>query len=291
MRRHQLWPGRIRSSERRHNCQHLSGAARLRSEGKAPPASIARAVLMAMGRNLEAQSPRGTARVEGRGAGAQRDHRRVPLRGPSFEQPTDVGGQERGRVRTERLRAGLREGEVPDRARQAPGTWAGRHPRPRIGSGVCPLSNRHVHAIRAAGADPRRRRCGDRRWRDRRGARWSEPPAPRCRTDPDHRPGRRHRRNLVLEPVPGRDVRRGVIHLHAHARGARLRAHRAIRVRGGDPSPSRDDRRSFRSDRRCPVPHWRDSSSVGRDGVALAGRHGSPRRDSPPASTCWRSES
>ena len=60
-----------------------------------------------------------------------------------------------------------------------------------------------------------------------------EPSQGRCRDDPDHRPGRRHRRNLVLEPVPGRDVRRGVLHLHADARRARLRARRALRLRAG----------------------------------------------------------
>ena len=34
----------------------------------------------------------------------------------------------------------------------------------------------------------------------------AQPPPGRHRADPDHRPGGWHRRHLVLEPVPGRDV-------------------------------------------------------------------------------------
>ena len=53
-------------------------------------------------------------------------------------------------------------------------------------------------------------------------------------------------RHLVLEPLPGRDVRRRVVHLPADARGARLRPHPALRVRRGDPPAPPGDRRPLR---------------------------------------------
>ena len=86
--------------------------------------------------------------------------------------------------------------------------------------------------------------------------------------DRAHRQGRRHRRHLVLEPVPGRDVRRRVVHLHADARGDGLRPDDALRVRRRDPAPPRRDRRRSTawSTTRCSTPAsrpatWDDESS------------------------------
>ena len=75
------------------------------------------------------------------------------------------------------------------------------------------------------------------------------------------RQGRRDRRHLVLEPVPGRDVRRRVVHLHADARGDELRPDDALRVRRRDPAaPRRDRRRSTASSTtRCSTPASRRS--------------------------------
>ena len=103
-------------------------------------------------------------------------------------------------------------------------------------------------ADRARAADRRGRRGHRRRWL-RRAAR-RRPPAPgRRRRHPDHREGRRLRRHLVLEPLPGRDVRRRVVHLPAAARGARLRPEGEVHPRAGDPGPQPQHRRALR-----PVP-------------------------------------
>ena len=50
------------------------------------------------------------------------------------------------------------------------------------------------------------------------------PPGEGRRVDPHRREGRRRRRHLVLEPVPGRGLRRGVLRLPAAARRDGLRA-------------------------------------------------------------------
>ena len=123
----------------------------------------------------------------------------------------------------------------------------------------------------------RRRRRRDRGRGDRRGPRRRPAPQGRRRADPHRRPGGRHRGHLVLEPLPGRDVRRRVVHLHADARGARLHPHPALRVRRGDPAPPRGDRRPVRPRGRRPVPHRGDPRRVGRGRGPVADPH-RPRR-------------
>ena len=100
----------------------------------------------------------------------------------------------------------------------------------------------------------------------------------------DHadRQGRRHRRHLVLEPLPGRDVRRRVLHLHADARGDELRPDDAVRVRGRDPPAPRRDRDEVRPGRRRAVPHRRRDQRVGREQLALGDPHRSRRRGARP---------
>ena len=93
------------------------------------------------------------------------------------------------------------------------------------------------------------------------------------------RQGRRHRRHVVLEPVPGRDVRRRVVHLHADARGDGLRPHHTLRVRRGDPPAPRLDRREVRPQGRRAVPHRRREERVGRGRGALDPPHRPRRRD------------
>ena len=51
---------------------------------------------------------------------------------------------------------------------------------------------------------------------------------------PDARQGRRLRRHLVLEPLPGLHVRRRGVHLPPAARGGRLHADQEVRPRAGD---------------------------------------------------------
>ena len=83
-----------------------------------------------------------------------------------------------------------------------------------------PVRRAGLHARAAV----RRRRGRDHRRRLRRPA--DGRPAARGgrRAHPHHREGRRLRRHLVLEPLPGRDVRRRVVRLPAAAGGARLHA-------------------------------------------------------------------
>jgi hypothetical protein len=78
----------------------------------------------------------------------------------------------------------------------------------------------------------RARRCTTRsRWPSSAAASagcWRRPAARgRHRGPARHREGRRLRRHLVLEPLPGRGVRRRVVHLPAAARGGRLHAEAA----------------------------------------------------------------
>ena len=70
---------------------------------------------------------------------------------------------------------------------------------------------------------------------------------------------------MVLESLPGRDVRRRVLHLHADARRDGLRPEAAVRVRRRDPAAtSTGHRRAVRPRRRRAVPHRRDARGVGR---------------------------
>ncbi len=123
----------------------------------------------------------------------------------------------------------------------------------------------------------RRGRRRDRGRGDRRGRRRRPAPQGRRRADPHRRRGGRYRGHLVLEPLSGCDVRRRVVHLHPHARGARLHPHPALRVRRRDPGLPREDRRPVRPRVRRPVPHRGDSRRVGRGHGSLADPH-QPRR-------------
>ena len=94
-----------------------------------------------------------------------------------------------------------------------------------VAGAVRPLRRRSVRRARLhARAADRRGRGGGHRRRLRRAAGRRAPARGRHRRHPHHREGRRLRRHLVLEPLPGRAVRRRVVHLPAAARRARLRA-------------------------------------------------------------------
>ena len=107
-------------------------------------------------------------------------------------------------------------------------------------------------ADRARAADRRGRRRRHRR-RLRRAARRRPAARGRRRRHPHHREGRRLRRHLVLEPLPGRDVRRRVVHLPAAARGDRLRPEGEVLPRARDPraQPRRSGSTTTSTTTRC----------------------------------------
>ena len=90
----------------------------------------------------------------------------------------------------------------------------------------------------------------------------------------------RHRRHLVLEPLPGRDVRRRVLHLHADARGARVRARRAgTRSATRSAGTSRPSPTSSTSSRDALFHTGVTRAEWDDDGRPLAGAHRPRRRD------------
>ena len=104
---------------------------------------------------------------------------------------------------------------------------------------------------------------------------------------PHRREGRRLRRHVVLEPLPGRAVRHRVVHLPAAARGARLHPQGEVHAGAGDPRAQPAHRRALRALRRRPVPDRGDDPDVGR-----RRRHGgsSPptaATSCAPASSAW----
>ena len=72
---------------------------------------------------------------------------------------------------------------------------------------------------------------------------------------PDARQGRRLRRHLVLEPLPGLHVRRRGVHLPPAARGGRLHADQEVRPRPGDLRVRPEARAPLRHVPPRPVPH------------------------------------
>ena len=184
-----------------------------------------------------------------------------------------------------RVRSGGGPRQVRGGARQAHDRGPRGPPRPDAPTSGSPSTREDPFTpVRRARAGRRRRRRRDHRRRHRRasspGAKLREAGLER---DPLDRQGRRHRRHLVLEPLPGRDVRRRVVHLHADARGDGLRPDDALRVRRGDPPAPRGDRRPVRprSTTRCSTPASR-RSEWDDERVALGDPHRPGRRDPGP---------
>ena len=131
-------------------------------------------------------------------------------------------------------------------------------------------------ADRARPAVRRGRRRRHRR-RLRRPARRRPPQGGRDHRRPHHREGRRLRRHVVLEPLPGRAVRHRVVHLPAAARGDRLHPEGEVHAGARDPRAQPQHRRALRPLRRRAVPDRGHDADVGRRVVALA-RRDEPRR-------------
>ena len=89
---------------------------------------------------------------------------------------------------------------------------------------------------------------------------------------PARREGRRLRRHVVLEPLPGRDVRRRVVHLPAAARGDRLRPEGEVPRAPEILAHSRAIGRALRPLRRRPVPDRGHRDALGRGRRPLARR-------------------
>ena len=116
-------------------------------------------------------------------------------------------------------------------------------------------------------------RRGLRRPRDR-----GPPRGGRRRRRPHRREGRRLRRHLVLEPLPGCPVRHRVLRVHAVARRDRAHAHREVRPRPGDPRALPAHREAVRAVRRRTVPHRGHRSDLGRDPCPMDRPHRPGRR-------------
>ena len=99
----------------------------------------------------------------------------------------------------------------------------------------------------------------------------------RHRRRPHHREGRRLRRHLVLEPLPGRAVRHRVDDLPAAARRDRPHADGEVRARARDPRALPAHRQAVRPLRQRAVPHRGHEPRVGRGAIALDHPH-QPRR-------------
>ena len=136
-----------------------------------------------------------------------------------------------------------------------------------------------LHPVRRARRAHRGRRRRDHRCGDVGGHRRGEAARAGPAQGRPHRQGRWDRRHVVLEPVPGGDVRRRVVHLHAHARGDELHPEHPLRVRRRDPAAPRRDRHQVRPGRRCPVPHGGPDQRMGRRVVTLDHPHRPRRRD------------
>ena len=100
----------------------------------------------------------------------------------------------------------------------------------------------------------------------------------RRRRRPHHREGRRLRRHLVLEPLPGRPVRHGVVHLPAAARGDRAHADREVRARARDPRALPAHRRSTSASTTTPCSTPRSPTSTWDDDAVALDRPHQPRR-------------
>ena len=108
----------------------------------------------------------------------------------------------------------------------------------------------------------------------------------RRRRRPHHREGRRLRGHLVLEPLPRRPVRHGVVRVHAAARGDRAHADREVRPRAGDPRALPAHRQALRPLRQRPVPHrgrptWSGTTTDRAGSSAPTAATSSPRSSSP----------
>ena len=91
------------------------------------------------------------------------------------------------------------------------------------------------------------------------------------------REGRRRRRHLVLESLPGNRLRRGVVQLPAAARGDEVHPDDEVRLRLRDSRVLPGDGRQVRLLRPLPVPHHRRLHGVGRGDRTLDRLH-RPRR-------------
>ena len=129
---------------------------------------------------------------------------------------------------------------------------------------------------RARGAH-RRVRHPRRRRRVRRAAALAQAEPGRLRRRPLLREGRRRRRHVVLEPLPGHRLRRRVVQLLPAARGDGLRPVDEVRLRLRDPRVLPGDGDPVRLLRPLPVPHHRREDGVGRGQRALDRLH-RPRR-------------
>ena len=96
------------------------------------------------------------------------------------------------------------------------------------------------------------------------------------------REGRRRRRHLVLEPLPGHRLRRRVLQLPPAARGDGLRPDDEVRVGLRDPRVLPEDGGQVRLLRSLPVPHHRREDRVGRGRRPLDGLHRPRRRHAGP---------
>ena len=99
---------------------------------------------------------------------------------------------------------------------------------------------------------------------------------------PHHRGGRRLRRHLVLEPLPGRPVRHRVVLLPAAARRARLHAEGEVLLRLGDLRALPAHRAALRPVRAGDPADPGPLGRLGRDAGTLADQH-QPRRRHPGA--------
>ena len=145
--------------------------------------------------------------------------------------------------------------------------------------------------LRRAGLHPRagvrRHRGRHHRRRLRRPADGRAPQGGRLHRHPPHRAGRRRRRHLVLEPLPGRDVRRRVVRLPAAARGARLHPEAQVLLRPRDPRVQPDDRPPLRPLRRRPVPDRRHRARAGTTPPSAGSSAPTAATASGPASWRW----
>ena len=104
----------------------------------------------------------------------------------------------------------------------------------------------------------------------------------------DHREGRRLRRHLVLEPLPGRDVRRRVVHLPAAARGARLRPEGEVRPRAARSSRTAGRSASTSTCTAAPASRPRSPSCAGTTSTRAGSSRPTAATSCGRASCAWR---
>ena len=107
------------------------------------------------------------------------------------------------------------------------------------------------------------------------------------RRRPHHREGRRLRRHLVLEPLPGRAVRHRVVRLHAAARRDRPHADGEVRARARDPRALPAHRQAVRPLRQRAVPHRGHRPRVGRRRTRAGSSAPTAATSSPRSSSRW----